>query len=160
MIVKAFLTRFSNEYAVTFLKCRLMAQIPLFVIALLTVFEIGERIQSISQTENMADETWVRIKEVFAFLLIIATIFFSQFLLLFSKAKTAFWSSQILWLISLVALYSAAAYFRQGSCLHDLFPVYGQALTFSYLLYMSGSPLYQLILLIFSLNRVFFKINA
>jgi hypothetical protein len=141
-MIKKFFSRFSNEYAQTFQKTRLISQIPLFVIAIINFMEILRIIQAISQTENVS---WEAVKAAIVFPILIGAIFFSRFLLLFSVAKTSFWISQILWLFSLITIHFFLADF-QNHCL--------DVTSLIYAIYILGSPLHQFIILLFSINKV------
>lgn len=157
MKVKDFFLRFNNEYSKTFQKSRIISQIPLYTIAVITLCEIGWTIYLTSQVDNIHAELWESIKESLTFLSLVAAMFLGRFLLMFSASKIAFWFSQVIWLISLITLHSFTADLSQGGCTKNMFPMAGQTLSIIYALYMLGSPLHQIALLLFSLNKVFSK---
>src|SRR5687768_6672775 len=100
--MKKYISQWSDNYQQIFQKTRLLSQIPVFVLAIVAFFEIGNSLYWFSKTENPAD--WVIPSIIRGFLL--AFLFLARFLLLFSKSKISFCISQGIWLIYFVTLWN------------------------------------------------------
>jgi hypothetical protein len=157
MKISNYFLRFNNEYSKAFQQSRLISQIPIFIIAVITLCEIGQDLYLISQENNIGAEAWESIKEAHTFLFLIATLFGGRFLLMFSTTRIAFWFSQIIWLGGFLVLRFFASDLSNGGCTKNVFPMAGETLSYLYVFYMIFSPVRQFLTLFFSLFKVFAK---
>lgn len=153
--------KWSETYFNLFLDTRLLTQIVSFVFAVLMFLVLGESIYitavqfcTLPQGEILPDRLADFVKE--SIVGIFTAILFSiRFLLLFSKNKTSIWFSQLVWMILFLTLWLQASSLENGGCTKNVFPFYGESLSYALVFYMLLSPIRQILTLIGSFFKLF-----
>lgn len=155
--MRKIIRNWNEAYFKTFQETRLLSQIVSFSIAIMIALMFADFIYRISQVSEFSAELLESIikniiNDLFVFLL-----FGSRFLLLFSKRKTLFWLSQIIWLVVFTTLLSQFAPPEFGGCTKNMLPIFGETLSYVFVAYLIFSPLRQFITLLVSIVRIFVK---
>ena len=151
MKAKHFISNWIENYQSAFRQTRLVSQIPVFVFAVISFCEIGQVVVAISIADNVA---WDIALYALAFSFLMAFLYSTRFLLLFSKSKIYFGISQLIWLTYFIVLVNLNGFIFTGGrgCFYYL-----TAFDLIIILYSACSFVRQIGTLIFSIAKVFKK---
>ena len=115
-----------DEYRKSCLKTRFGSQLAAFLIAIFSFLSLSSYWKLIHENPRYLEYSWDRALLISFFHIGIGLAFGSRFILLFSKSKKQFWSSQILWIVgfsSIIAYWSYSINFdlkMQAAGIHEL----------------------------------------
>ena len=155
--MRKIIQNWNEAYFKTFQETQLLSQIVSFSISVMIAIMFADFIYRISQVSEFSPELQESIIKNIINDLFIFSLFGSRFLLLFSKRKILFWLSQVIWLAAFITLLSQFAPPKFGGCTKNMFPIFGETLSYVFVAYLIFSPLRQFITLLVSIVRIFIK---
>ena len=153
--MRKFILKLNDSYVKTFLLTKLFSQFVVFIITIILVLELTGFINAVVSAQSISDEMRWSIYKTTASYLLLIFLFGSRFLLLFSKRKLFFWISQIIWLTTYIALLLHTHSTEFGGCTKNMFPMFGEILSYIFVIYLLASPLQQAGILGASFFRIY-----
>ena len=151
--MKKWIARLNSSYIETFLQFRLFSQIDVFLITVVLIIEFLDVLGRIYQIDKLTANQWNIVLKIFFSFGLMLFLFGSQFLILFSRRKIFAGLSVLIWLTTYITLQLHMSSLEFGGCTKNLFPEFGENLSYIFAVYILLSPLYQLGIFLISFLR-------